>query len=516
MPTVILLDLSLSMTRPIVSGDNDFQRKHLAIQGVSTLLDYLAAHNRLEFTALVAFSSLWELVVPFTRDYKELKEGLNRMDDYDKTCIETGLAGVSQIVMDEWGVGLPCQVVLVTDGSPGVGKGSLKESLERFYSSQQHHDDLPTEGEEFPLPFPFPSKLHLVCLATPPEVQGVLGQLQRLVDINGGAGGVYLPEGELNMTTCQALFSKLAETQFPSVTWTLKCGHMSSEVQAVPVVETFKKTYDSGPVVREPSQEMEILGFLDSKDIASPAVISRHLVLPKPTKTEKDVSEGGGGASAEGDGDTAEHDGKAPSFCVLLHGSLKVESMVALVQLGESWYGFLYSWADSKKKSNLMLSVLEPGEDAVSWLGKISQLGPVASSPHNPYGEDDTTSPYPVRHADKRSYAQNTTVWIKPSGLQTDVQKILRNARKLPDKQQTFYKELNRLRKAALSFGFVDLLEGMSAMLERECTLLPGTAHPDAALQLTHAAKELRLAINKDYDDNIAPLQTHFSKSDND
>lgn len=110
------------------------------------------------------------------------------------------------------------------------------------------------------------------------------------------------------------------------------------------------------------------------------------------------------------------------------------------------------------------------------------------------------------------------TVWIKPSGLQTDVQKILRNARKLPEKTQTFYKELNRLRKAALAFGFLDLLKGVADMLERECTLLPDTAHPDAAFQLTHAAQQLKLASTgtseyAGYDHNITPLQTDFSGS---
>lgn len=91
-----------------------------------------------------------------------------------------------------------------------------------------------------------------------------------------------------------------------------------------------------------------------------------------------------------------------------------------------------------------------------------------ADARENPYGEDDSKSPFPVMPRNKRSYAQNITVWIKASGvqvmyhhwmasrfkkhiverldlffsfsLQTDVQKILRNARKLPEKTQTFYK----------------------------------------------------------------------------
>lgn len=36
----------------------------------------------------------------------------------------------------------------------------------------------------------------------------------------------------------------------------------------------------------------------------------------------------------------------------------------------------------------------------------------------NPFGEDDSKSPFPVQPQVKRSYAQNITVWIKASGLQ--------------------------------------------------------------------------------------------------
>lgn len=41
----------------------------------------------------------------------------------------------------------------------------------------------------------------------------------------------------------------------------------------------------------------------------------------------------------------------------------------------------LYSQADSKKKSNLMMSVFEPGPEPLPWLGKISHLGPISGSP---------------------------------------------------------------------------------------------------------------------------------------
>lgn len=61
MPTVIALDISLSMRRSIPSlGINDgarqneqFTRHQLAIQGINSLLHYLQTNSKLEFVSLV-------------------------------------------------------------------------------------------------------------------------------------------------------------------------------------------------------------------------------------------------------------------------------------------------------------------------------------------------------------------------------------------------------------------------------------------------------------------------------
>lgn len=57
MPTVIVLDVSLSMMRPVglsENGEGTFTRQNLAVHGINTLLDYLAVHSKLEFVALVS------------------------------------------------------------------------------------------------------------------------------------------------------------------------------------------------------------------------------------------------------------------------------------------------------------------------------------------------------------------------------------------------------------------------------------------------------------------------------
>ncbi|KAK2848065.1 hypothetical protein Q7C36_009747 [Tachysurus vachellii] len=510
MPTVVLMDVSLSMTRPVsLEGTEEFQRKNLAVHGLTMLFEHMATNYKLEFTALVAFSSLWELMVPFTRDYNTLQEALNNLEDYDKTCLEAALQGVSNVVQQEWGCTCPCQVVLVTDGSLGIGRGSLRHSLATM---KQRGED-----KKFPLPFPFPTKLYIVCIANAEELQATdaMGNLEQLLSLSGGDGQIFTMDGPLCLKSVQAMFGKLIDHAYMPFHAVLRCGNLASDVQVFPRPEPVLLDEELDPVPKAVLTDLEIVGFIEIGDIASPPVLSRHLVLPIAVKEADEV---GAGAADEMEEETSTNQlaGKSPNFCVLLHGSLKVEGMVAIVQLGPDWYGMLYSQADSKKKSNLMMSLFEPGPEPLPWLGKISQLGPISDAPENPYGEDDSKSPFPVLPKSKRSYAQNVTVWIKASGLQTDVQKILRNARKLPEKTQTFYKELNRLRKAALAFGFLDLLKCVAELLERECTLLPDSAHPDAAFQLSHAAQQLKLASSGEskyaaFDHIITPMLTDFS-----
>ena len=74
----------------------------------------------------------------------------------------------------------------------------------------------------------------------------------------------------------------------------------------------------------------------------------------------------------------------------------------------------------------------------------------------------------------KPSYSSSPVVWIRQASLQSDIQKVLRHARKMPEKTPHFYKELNRIRKAALSIGFYELMDGVASIFEKECAILPG------------------------------------------
>lgn len=56
MPTVIVIDVSLSVTRPVILPETGetYNRQQLAVCGINTLLDFLAIHSKLEFVSLVS------------------------------------------------------------------------------------------------------------------------------------------------------------------------------------------------------------------------------------------------------------------------------------------------------------------------------------------------------------------------------------------------------------------------------------------------------------------------------
>ena len=73
---------------------------------------------------------------------------LNSLRDYDRTNYESVLNGITTMVVDQWGSTVPVQILLVTDGSPGFGPGSLKETVEKAK------------------PFPFPAKMNILSMST--------------------------------------------------------------------------------------------------------------------------------------------------------------------------------------------------------------------------------------------------------------------------------------------------------------------------------------------------------------
>ncbi|XP_053601555.1 integrator complex subunit 14 [Plodia interpunctella] len=491
MPTVLLLDISLSMFRPVPTSDatESHTRLSLASAAINTFLDYLSLHSKLEYVSLVTFSSSYEVTVPFTRDYDCIRSKLPHLEEGDKTSIETALLGVNQVILSEWGYQTAVQIILVTDGSCGVG------SIGRNRITQA-----------LPLPPSYPARIHVLPVVSPHDscLQQAMPLYQKIVDLavntTSGSnlsitrGAIFCPE-QLSLSGTISTMTRLCEQHYQEFWCTLKCGQLESRVQLFPAPQA--ASHEGLAASYTIAHQLHVVGFLHQQDLGTPIAISKHLVIPQ--------AQSGGGNSAgrenydpktptkEGsstDGSATEEDmsdpSKVPNFCVLLHGALKVESMSAIVQLGAEWWGTLTVWCEASRarRSCLLLSVMRPGPGAAPWLGSLDQLG-VA---------DDASvgETFPIRSW--RSYISGGSgfAWARPHALLADVQKVLRHARKLPDKTQHLYKELNRLRRGAISLGFSELLSCVGGALERECAALPASAPPECALQLAHAAAALR------------------------
>ncbi len=495
MPTLILIDASLSMARlanrppekntdhsPSNEDPSGVQILDLAKWGIDHLLNHIENVYKMEHIAILSYGTQCDLVCPFIRDISEVRAKCTTIDGFDSTNIISGLKGLVNYVQESWGNTAQINVIAVTDGGVGQGKRCLGSLLENKYLLER----------EIQFPFAFAGSFNVVLVNHESEAQDVQVLYEKLIAKSGLKGQVFVPSPSLTRCSVEKCFQSIIDHHFKPFIGKLTLGdELSSTITLCPPPTKFKKSKEFDTIEADIEDTLDVKGFLTLADVASPPVVSRHLILPFTSLPSED-------------------DPRTPNVCVLMHGALKTASLCALVQVAKAkgkkqrnWFGILYSHSDSKKKSSLMLALFEPGDEPVPWLGNLLRLGPLDDL--NATAQD----PFPIKLlGHKPSYSSAPVVWIRQASLQSDIQKVLRHARKIPEKTPHFYKELNRIRKAALSIGFHELLQGVASIFEKECALLPGSAHPECALQLTHAALELRKEQAYDPDYSIPPMSS--------
>ncbi len=324
MPTVFLVDRSLSMMRPVSSEEGSPSRLELARQGVSWFFDYLSQYYPLEYTSLLTFSSSCDVVVPFTRDYETLKTKLDEVSVQDRTDLHSALCVMVDVIVNEWGSFAPCQVVVVTDGSPGIRhQDSARRSKHSFFT-------------------PFPCQISVVCLASNTEMTSPARRdsVERLCETVGiSRADVYLPNDDLCEDSVRDAVTRLVRKCFLPFTTCIKCGHLSVPVGLTPsphmlrtnfnlsvsLDQTFPPLESSLRDLSYPS-EMKVCGFIDISAIPAPPHYSRHFVLD-PVKLSDSFELG------KEKPKPSEEESQKASFRVLLHGGLKIESKAALLKL---------------------------------------------------------------------------------------------------------------------------------------------------------------------------------------
>lgn len=293
-----------------------------------------------------------------------------------------------------------------------MGPTSLNNTIKKFQKIRK------PENENLWLPYPYPSNIGVVCLGniSDPYFLYATKLYQQFFDVTGQKGQLYIPKCSENLEivkkeefevsapvshlTKQSVFDavvKMCETNYKQFEATFKCGsYFKLECPIFiwpPPLPYSSKDFLGCESTKLISRKIEVCGYIKLSDIGSPMSVSRHLILPKAeekvpvvktdklnkTKTTTEAlttdfekleseirnfyskTDGSNSDEEETVASTSASEATRESVCVLLHGALKVESMAALVLLNDDWYGFIFPYADSKKKSNLMLTILPPG-----------------------------------------------------------------------------------------------------------------------------------------------------------
>ena len=286
---------------------------------MNALCDHISTHTPHEYVALVKFSSKSDLAVPFTKQHHQIKEALVGDEVYDRSDLREALEYTVDAITQEWGMFIPCHIVIVTDGIP---------SLQSSQNGRKQVNIL------------FPCQIQVVVIAPREEITQSRAKpfqwISQFLKIPQDA--LLIPSSPLREESIQKLFLKLAQDHFAPYKGVLRCGHLSSAVSLTPSPNSQYSNVDitvgggiKFPRLKGFTQEfpttLEVCGFLGMAEIQSPPVLVRHLVL--------DTESTGSQETTDTDGVPVERQdrGNIPSFRVLLHACLKFEGMVALVCL---------------------------------------------------------------------------------------------------------------------------------------------------------------------------------------
>lgn len=274
----------------------------------------------------MAFSSACEMLSRFTRSKADILEQLEEVVTEDRTDLCSALRFMISTVTKEWGAFVPIQVILVTDGIVGMTQALDRDTI----------------------CFPFPCQFHIVCLDVMAGDDSGVDNLLANTDLN--PENIFLPPSDAKQLTggsVREAFLLLAQVHYKPHNGVLKCGNLQSNISLTPTPKMSLGQFNIAvhPTRRFPSpyhdynfpSELNIVGFFDVSSVSAPPVYSRHFVLDMNTsddqfqkivaKLKDDNSEANLLTPTDPDIMTK------PSFRVLLHGSLKCDSKVALIQL---------------------------------------------------------------------------------------------------------------------------------------------------------------------------------------
>ncbi|OQV13469.1 hypothetical protein BV898_12321 [Hypsibius exemplaris] len=280
---------------------------------------------------------------------------------------------------------------------------------------------------------------------------GSLDFFRGLIAMNAGHGELCWEtqrnEGDddsayrFDLSRLEVATNKLSQLMYRTFTATLSFGELSGRFQLIPSPNTVRGGRKSL------SEECKILGVVDKLTVDKQFTTRQYLILPSSN------------AVTPIDGvDTLQE----PHFVPLLHASLRqMAGKVLLVHVGKAQYGYIEPTEDAKtkKKSGLVLNLFPEGMSFD--LNKPIMAEEVDGGAAVAMAEEAL----PSYDAGNTGY---TMVWTCTEAVQGDAARLQRMAKRLPDKKDLFFRELNKIRLHALSTCNVDFMLNLVAILARE------------------------------------------------
>lgn len=164
----------------------------------------------------MVYSSSYDVLINFTRDYDTIRQALYNVEQYDKVCTENMLQAAGSLLLTNWGLQNYNQVLVFTHCGIGLGKTSLQTTIFNLKaraalksaSTSKASTPVPpqfllndTTNQSW-IPFSNLSKLSFICLGSINDTyfQSAIEMYQQFLDISGQSGELFIAHTESDKT----------------------------------------------------------------------------------------------------------------------------------------------------------------------------------------------------------------------------------------------------------------------------------------------------------------------------
>ncbi|KAF7491016.1 hypothetical protein SSS_06683 [Sarcoptes scabiei] len=363
MPTVVLLDVSLSMSKKIDANSPRSTLLSVAQNGIKNFLDFLKHSNSLEPVILMLVSRSIIFLSKLTRDYEFLKNAISKVYTIDKSEPYYALLEAIKYIELHANNDLEFNLIYVSD----------VHSMQKYLIPSQF---------DYEKSFKAKFTLHFLCLCHGNEVQfqkslpvyqSILRKNCSLkpfkININEhyDGGRIWVPDHSIPLAAgVNTIFNEIGQL-INSCIVELVCGRLASDMNIYPPLKIDAK-------------RIEVVGFISLKDIEHAGYLSKHSVNSSSRNDWKFFKQT---ASILLD-DLSEKEIKElflsqpqqPSLVCLLGETIKSETIVPLCRVGSSdlnWFGYFRTHLDGEK-NYMFFYLFEQGSDVIPWISDLNEL----------------------------------------------------------------------------------------------------------------------------------------------